>query len=93
MSAIPTEPAQLTAEWLTETLRGHGHLPQGEVIAVEQTGVTNSYVATHVRLTVAYSPDAPGTAPTHLFAKLSQEHPALGPKEAILVLWESRGLT
>jgi len=83
MKLIPTEPAHLSAEWLTETLRGHGHLPQGEVVAVEQTGVTNSYVATHVRLGLTYSLDAPENAPARLFAKLSQEHPALGPKEAI----------
>jgi len=83
MSTIPTEPAHLSAECLTETLRSQGHLPQGEVVAVEQTGVTNSYVATHARLTLTYSPDAPKNAPARLFAKLSQEHPTLGPKEAI----------
>lgn len=81
MSFIPTNPTQLTTDWLTETLRSHGHLSQGAVTAVEQMAVTSSYVATHIRLSLGYSSDAPANSPVHLFVKLSQEHPELGPKE------------
>jgi hypothetical protein len=62
---------QVTPERLTAVLRRAGALAQGAVAEVRVT-LSRTLVASHVcRLAVAYTVDAPQSAPTQLFLKLS----------------------
>src|ERR1017187_10104816 len=55
-------------EWLTDILQTHGALPQGKVTTIEQRG-SDTFNSAVVHLSVAYSGDAPATAPRRLFLK------------------------
>jgi hypothetical protein len=64
--------AQLTPEWLTEVLRAHGRLMRGQVRHIEFLATSETLPARHTRFVVTYSPEAPPTAPTQLFLKLTK---------------------
>jgi hypothetical protein len=70
-NTVLTNPEQATPEWLTWALRRSGHLACGQVLRA-QADVVSSYTSTIVRLTPAYSSDAPATAPARLFLKLAR---------------------
>ncbi len=61
----------ITAEWLTETLREGGHLPQGRVREVELStdGIGIGYISETVRVIPTYE-GADGSAPASLVAKV-----------------------
>lgn len=61
----------LKPEWLTAILREGGVLEHGEVAAVEIKDTTHQ-ASLNYFLNLAYSPDAPETAPRTLFLKLSR---------------------
>ena len=65
-----TDPTQATPEWLTGVLARSGCLPRGYVIDVS-VSVTSSFTSTIGRLSLTYSGDAPSTAPSNLFLKVS----------------------
>ncbi len=68
MSRVFASTEPITAEWLTDTLRAAGALPRGEVVAVApRANAAFNSAAAH--LDVAYSPDAPASAPRRLFLK------------------------
>ena len=69
-NAVITDPAQVTAAWLTSILRREGVLDRGSVAAVE--------TATLPHLTLRYSADAPAAAPSRLFLKLQQRRNIAG---------------
>jgi Phosphotransferase enzyme family len=62
---------QVTPEWLTQVLGEQGVLPQGRVTAVVAQGAVSN-TATAARLELAYSAEAPQTAPNRLFVKLGR---------------------
>lgn len=67
---IPASPRDLTAEWVTETMRAAGVLPAGRVVAVDVASLTGGgtgFTGDTVRLTLGYE----GTtgAPTTVIAK------------------------
>jgi len=59
---------KVTPEWLTEVLRQSGALPFGHVVGV-QMATEDTYTAIITRLRLAYSPEAPDSAPTRLFSQ------------------------
>ncbi|HJP40379.1 MAG TPA: oxidoreductase family protein [Dehalococcoidia bacterium] len=62
----------ITAEWLTDSLRGDGHLgSNGRVaeVAVSDLGVGRGYISQTVRVTPTYEGD-PGSAPATVIAKV-----------------------
>jgi hypothetical protein len=69
---MTTNTQSITPEWLTAILHTHGALPQGRVVAVEQRG-NDAFNSAIVHLSVAYSEDAPSTAPQQLFLKRNVE--------------------
>jgi len=58
----------LTPSFLTSALRASGHLPTGEVTAVE-VAPDKPGVSVIIPLTLTYSPDTPTTAPTRMIYK------------------------
>jgi hypothetical protein len=72
MPTVITKLEQVTAAWLTATLREAGALPQGEVTSIEQRGneAFNSLVA---HLALRYSGAAPPSAPPSLLLKLNRD--------------------
>ena len=70
MTIALTDPAQATPDWLTRVLAAGGCLPQGKVVDV-RASATSSFTSTIGRLGLTYSDDAPPTAPSHLFLKMS----------------------
>ncbi len=62
---------ELTADWLTDTLREKGLLAQGQVTRIE-TARTTHQASLNYFLNVEYSADASPTAPRTLFLKLSR---------------------
>ena len=71
MSCVITSPDAVSPQWLTQSLRRGKCLPHGRVARVHVTS-ESSYTSTIARLTLAYSSDAPSTAPVRLFLKLSR---------------------
>jgi Phosphotransferase enzyme family len=67
---IPTEIEAANSDWLTQTLRQAGTLPQGEVASVQyhDSGAFNSATS---YLSLTYSPGTPATAPRQLILKLN----------------------
>lgn len=68
---VITNSEQATPEWLTWALQQSGALPHGKVTHAHAKTVS-SYTSTIVWLTATYSDDAPPSAPTKLFLKLSR---------------------
>ncbi len=64
-----------TPQFLTTALRAAGHLPTGQVTALE-AAPDKPGVSVIIPLTLTYSPDAPPTAPTHLIYKTVWEREA-----------------
>jgi hypothetical protein len=65
MSELETAPDQISSQWLTNRLRGNGHLSQGEVVSVNiKAGHKH-----HFALEVTYSADAPDSLPQDLILK------------------------
>ena len=85
-TAVPVGDADgITPAWLTERLRLRGHLPLGQVVAVERRDTQPQKEGVH-RLAVRYSPDAPAGMPTSFVYKfnkkgLNRRHPS-GTREA-----------
>lgn len=70
MGKLITDMEQVTPDWLTEVLREQGHLDRGKVVAVEKSPQsTFTSIVSHLKMT--YSDDAPSSAPTRLFLKIS----------------------
>ena len=67
---LTTQP--VTPEWLTDVLYTHGALSQGRVIAIEQRH-NDAFNSAVVHLAVAYSENAPASAPRKLFLKRNVE--------------------
>ncbi len=66
-----TTSAQVTPKWLTDSLRKAGFLNRGRVLNIANT-LTKRLVLSEVsRLEISYSLDAPSTAPSNLFLKIS----------------------
>ena len=59
---------------LAAALRAHGHLPCGDIAAVEVVKSFETPPSTVVKLAVAYSADAPASAPRRLFVKAPKPH-------------------
>lgn len=76
-SPVPGELAELTAQWLTGTLRESGDLPLGTVssVAVETIGADRGFTGVLARLSPRYQ-GASGTPPGSLVAKLPTATPA-----------------
>ncbi len=64
---------QVTAEWLSETLRRQGGLERGEVVAVERSWPHPKEAERFAYLKLTYSAEAVGLAPARLFVKLSRQ--------------------
>src|SRR5688572_9757750 len=60
---------QVSAWWLTDTLRSNGFLQSGEVSFVHQYGVQRRRASVTCHLALRYSADAITTAPADLFLK------------------------
>lgn len=60
----------LSAQWLTDSLRKEGHLPEGEVTSVEVTSSRPIFTSTIAFLDVTYSPDV-RDLPAKLFLKFA----------------------
>lgn len=72
MPEVLRSAAEVTPEWLTETLRRRGVLTRGRVSAVRLKS-SHALIVSNVHFLEAdYTPDAPPTAPLELFLKLSQ---------------------
>ncbi len=65
LSELETAPDQISSQWLTNCLRGNGHLSQGEVVSVN---IKASHKH-HFALEVTYSVDAPDSLPRDLILK------------------------
>ena len=72
MDTVITKPEQITPEWLTGVLRKNGFLECGEVIGVKNKLTKTLKVSVVSRLEVDYSTDAPASAPSRLFLKVSR---------------------
>jgi Ser/Thr protein kinase RdoA (MazF antagonist) len=70
-SRLITAGDQVTAAWLTDTLRANGTLPRGQVTEVQLKPrlFASSLI---IPLELLYSTDAPATAPKHLILKISK---------------------
>ena len=66
---IITSLTDVTPAWLTEVLSQSGALQQGAVTDFEVDKGRGNW-STNARLTVAYTPDAQGALPRHLFLKM-----------------------
>lgn len=67
MNTFPSD-APVTPAWLTVALRQHGALPTGAVAHVTPRANT-AFNSAALHLELAYTPDAPASAPTRLFLK------------------------
>ena len=68
-----TDLEQVSPEWLTKILHKHGVLPHGQVTALHKIPqATPSITSSIARFTVSYSDDAPLSAPSRLFLKISK---------------------
>jgi hypothetical protein len=65
MAELETAEDQISAQWLTNRLRGNGQLPQGEVASVN----IKARHKHHFALEVTYSADAPDALPRDLILK------------------------
>ena len=74
MHEVIVDPDRIAPGWLTEALRGHGHLPRGRVASVRLVSRSETPPSVHARLVVEYSSDALATAPTRLFFKAPKPH-------------------
>ena len=72
MENVITTPEQVTPKWLTDVLRGSGSLTRGEAISVKIKLTKTLMVSVVSRLEVSYSADAPASAPSKLFLKVSR---------------------
>jgi hypothetical protein len=72
-----TEPEQATPSWLTDVLRADGCLDRGTVLEVRRSSRTTATATVHY-LQPAYSPEAPASAPSRLFLKISRPDAPLG---------------
>lgn len=72
MEDVITTPEQITPEWLTGVLRKNGCLKYGKVIGVKNKLTKTLVVSVVSRLEVSYSTDAPASAPSGLFLKVSR---------------------
>lgn len=71
MGKLITDMEQVTPDWLTEVLQEQGCLDRGKVVAVEGSPQsTNTSIVSH--LEIIYSDDAPRSAPSRLFLKISR---------------------
>ncbi len=77
---IITDAGQVTAAWLTETLRRSGALASGAVASVEVVAEKSTW-SSSVRLRPTYTPDAAGSLPTALFLKLCNGEGFIGQSE------------
>lgn len=76
-SGIPQASADITAEWLTNELRGSGHLPDGSEVAtveVEALAAGVGFMGEVTRLALTYTGDT-GTAPSVAIAKIPTQDP------------------
>jgi thiamine kinase-like enzyme len=85
MATLITDIAQVTPDWLTESLRHAGVLDRGCVVAVDQD-TSKPFGAIVSRLTVRYDEDASADAPRKLFLKMAnpeihREYPGRGKRE------------
>lgn len=69
---------QVTPAWLTEVLRDADCIGNGEVVRVWTKRAQERIVSNVFQLEVEYSPDAPLSAPSRLFLKLSNDELQLG---------------
>ncbi|MEW6737297.1 MAG: hypothetical protein AB1489_38800 [Acidobacteriota bacterium] len=72
MKNLITTPEQVTPEWLTGVLRENGFLKYGKVSNVQNKLTKTLLLSVVSRLKVGYSPDAPASAPSQLFLKISR---------------------
>lgn len=77
MENVITTPEQVTPEWLTSALRKGGFLMRGKVINVKNKLTKTLVVSVVSHLEIGYSADAPASAPSKLFLKVSR--PNLSP--------------
>lgn len=66
-----TTAEQVTPEFLTEVLRSGGFLNRGEVLNVDNKLTKKLFLSVVSRLEIVYSADAPDSAPSKLFLKIS----------------------
>ena len=71
MHQLITAVNQATPTWLTEVLRESGHLPQGQVVAVQPQPGPKA-VSLIIPLQVRYSADAPSSVPSRFILKISR---------------------
>lgn len=71
MDDLITDGDQITPDWLTRVLQKEGCINQAEVIMVQKSSwsTTTSIIS---RLELSYSDDAPKSAPSQLFLKISK---------------------
>lgn len=75
MSGVIAIVEHVTPTWLTDVLTRAGHLTAGKVISATGTRVHDEQLhSISYFLATSYSPDAPATAPAHLFLKLPRPH-------------------
>ncbi|MEM7124855.1 MAG: phosphotransferase [Chloroflexota bacterium] len=79
MSELKTAPAQITPQWLTDTLRRNGHLSQGKVVSVDIKEAHKH----HFALAVTYSADVPNSPPQDLILKWYSGDYPYGLQEAL----------
>jgi hypothetical protein len=72
MENVITTPEQVTPKWLTSVLRKGGFLKRGHVIGVKNKLTKTLVVSVVSRLEIGYSVDAPASAPSKLFLKISR---------------------
>jgi len=63
---------EVTAKWLTHTLREGGFLDQGRITSIQVERWRNKLVSELLRVRVAYSRDAPASAPASLIVKVTK---------------------
>lgn len=73
MAEFPTQPGEVSAEWLTEQLRAAGMLDSGYVTSVEWQPIGTGQVGDSARFTLAY--DSPTDAPATLAGKFPAADP------------------
>lgn len=87
MPAALAAPTDAAPDWLTDALRRSGALEDGRVVAVERAPLAETAMWVLWRLRLAYSPDAPPTAPPRLLLKLPRAYPS---DETFHILGRSR---
>jgi hypothetical protein len=73
--SVPASPADVTAEWLTESLRSSGSLDGVSIasIASEQIAVGEGFAGQLARISISYEGDS-GDAPSSLIGKFASPH-------------------